>query len=518
MAKTRPGPSAARPRRTRDGAGFASPSVSDVLGAVRDCATELAQNRDPEVVAQAVVRRTRHLLAADMAYISLNDLLAGETFIRWTSGVRTQAYRTIRQPLGTGVLGMIAAGQPLAFTDRYLDDPVMIHVERIDQIVAAEGVVTVTGVPIRISGRVVGALLVASRKPATLTPKGQFALEQLATQAAIVLVQQQSGEELRRLQAALDTGARDTTARFADLADALALDEGLLELLSANGDTADMVEALAGRLGEPVGLWSPAGLLLAGAAQPGVGKGEAFHWRVSGAAQASFGAREPALLKLGDDDVAVMGVEVDGHHYGTLVASGAADAGKLAILRHGAAFVSASMAVRDAIARSDGRAASALVEDLVGVLEGRRPAGLARRLAQHGLSQNKAVAAFCVPAEEGAWPQALRALSGLSGDGKALVSPHRDHLCAIIATDEPDAAGRRLTAALKSAGAPGVVGLGVCPDTRPESMAAAHEDAVAAARAAATLGLAQGVYDAAALGVAGVLVGGTNSAVVERLV
>ncbi|MDR1237867.1 MAG: helix-turn-helix domain-containing protein [Propionibacteriaceae bacterium] len=521
MAKTQQRPSTERAVRSlarEDAAAFASPSVSDVLAAIHDSATDLAQNRDPDIVAHSIVQRTRHLLAADMAYISLNDLSAGETFIRWTSGVRTEAYRTIRMPLGTGVLGMIAAGQPVAYTNQYLADPVMIHVADIDEIVAAEGVFTVTGVPIRISGRVVGALLVANRTPMVLTSKGQFALEQMAAQAAIVLIQQQAGEDVRQLRTMLDADVRNSTAMAEDMARALKLDERLLELLIRDGDTVDMVVALQELLGQPLSLWSPSGRLLAGTPQPGIARGEVFQWRVNGAAQASLGAREPALLRLDDSDLAVMGIEVEGHHFGTLAMVGEASPAKLSDLRRGAALVTASMAVQNAIVQADERAGSALVEDLMSVRTGRRPDALPRRLAQHGLSGNRFVAALCVPAEKSIWPRVLRTIAETRGNSKGLVSPHQDHVCALIAADEPRALGERLAAALKSSGCPAIVGLSVAEDTVAETLALSHDEALATARAAAVLRLREGVFDAASLGIAGVLVGGADPGFVEQVV
>lgn len=73
----------------------------------------MASVRDRVVVLKAILRRTRRLLDTDMSYMSLNDLTAGETYIHLTDGVQTEAYRTIRMPLGTGVLGAVAAGARL---------------------------------------------------------------------------------------------------------------------------------------------------------------------------------------------------------------------------------------------------------------------------------------------------------------------------------------------------------------------------------------------------------------------
>ncbi|MGC8141092.1 hypothetical protein ACP3W2_27055, partial [Salmonella enterica] len=79
-------------------------------------------------------RRTRHLLRSDMAYISLNDHAAGETYIRQSDGVTTQEYRTLRMPIGYGILGRVATGVAPYQTTDYLRDESIPHLDSIDEI------------------------------------------------------------------------------------------------------------------------------------------------------------------------------------------------------------------------------------------------------------------------------------------------------------------------------------------------------------------------------------------------
>ena len=56
------------------------------LAALLDTARELATEHDPAQVLEAIVRRARHLLQTDLAYLTLYDPVAKDTFMRATSG------------------------------------------------------------------------------------------------------------------------------------------------------------------------------------------------------------------------------------------------------------------------------------------------------------------------------------------------------------------------------------------------------------------------------------------------
>ncbi len=77
----------------------------------------------------------------------------------------TEGFRNIRMPIGTGILGIVAATNRPAWTDDHAEDPQVSHVEYVDEAVEAEGIRGILGAPIRISGKTVGALLVGDRHP-----------------------------------------------------------------------------------------------------------------------------------------------------------------------------------------------------------------------------------------------------------------------------------------------------------------------------------------------------------------
>lgn len=172
----------------------------DLLRALHDTATDLTGIRDVEAVLLAIVKRTRVLAGSDMSYISLNDYDRNETYIRKSDGVATENYRTIRMPIGTGVLGKAAAGLSPYQTADYLTDDGLSHLPHIDDIVDKEGVRAILGVPLHLYGKVIGALLIADRRPRTYPPELVDLVDTIGKHAAVAI---------------------DNARRFADAASAL---------------------------------------------------------------------------------------------------------------------------------------------------------------------------------------------------------------------------------------------------------------------------------------------------------
>src|SRR5690606_40379015 len=104
---------------------------------------------------EAVVRRARRLLNADVAYLTLNDDERGETCMRATDGAVSAAFRRLRVPLGDGLGGLVARTAMPYSTDNYLKDPQFRHRTFIDEAIAEEGLVAILGVPMRVGGRVI---------------------------------------------------------------------------------------------------------------------------------------------------------------------------------------------------------------------------------------------------------------------------------------------------------------------------------------------------------------------------
>ncbi|MEV0899166.1 helix-turn-helix domain-containing protein [Actinoplanes sp. NPDC049802] len=498
---------------------LASPSPGAILKVIQDCGADLVSIRDRRVVLQGVVRRARLLLGSDMAYISLNDLARGETFIHTTDGVRTEAYRAIRMPLGTGVLGKIAAGKSAAHTIDYLTDSDLAHFPEIDGIVAGEGVRTVTGVPIQTRGRIVGALLVAHRARAVLPERGRFALEQLAVQAAIVIDQVARSNEVEQLRD--EIGARDasTASRLRELERMLDLDDSLMGGLVSATDPGGVLEVLAGILDRPVSLYNPAGDLLMGEPVLPDRSTVEENQQVNGAVNASSTAAEPATLRLRDEQFTVMGIAAGNRHLGTLAMPGAGGA-ESGLLRRAASFVGAAMLVESTLADADQRADSRLIEDLLMSDPDRRPVGLMQRLAEHGIGQRTVVTSLCILTADGgvSWDPGL--VRNALRDRRAIVSPHAGHVCALIASSDGWALGETVREVLVRSDVRAAIGIARSEGVVPGCLRPVHQESVDVARAALALGSAQvvQVHDVTSLGVAGLLLSGADPAVADHVI
>ena len=119
------------------------------LSALYDTASDLTAIRDVDAILAAIVRRARQLLNADMTYLSLNDETEGASYMKVTDGALTPEFRSLRLPLGTGLLGLVAQTGAPYFTEDYQSDERFVHRGYIDDAVAGERIRAILGVPLR---------------------------------------------------------------------------------------------------------------------------------------------------------------------------------------------------------------------------------------------------------------------------------------------------------------------------------------------------------------------------------
>ncbi|MGY4721043.1 GAF domain-containing protein [Naumannella huperziae] len=458
------------------------PTPTRVLRAVSECAVDLADLRDPHLVLQGIVRRTRDLLGTDMAYLSLNDLGRGETHIEYTDGVRTEAYRTIRMPLGTGVLGAVAAGGVDVQTTDYTDDAAMNHLPRIDDIVVGEGVRAIHGCPIRVGGHVVGALLVAQRTRMRFGRRQIAALRRMAEAAAVAL-------ELERLRAG---GADPVAARFHD------------ELTARVPDGPEAVCTLIGaRVGHPVELIEPGA-------------------EVDGVAAAALGTAVAASLHTAaavgveGADATVLAARHGGGHVATVICRvphARLGERERQLLGRSSPAVGAAVAVQRNQVEALSRGHAELVDDLLAsATPGKELLARARAL---GFAPRRPVLVLVARRFGGSREAFVRAARAALAPAPALASSHDGHLCVLAQPAGPEHSADAVLAAVRPN--PAVLGWSIAADGLAE-VAAAHVTARRAAHALEALGAAAAAADPPALGLAGVLVAGNDPALVDELI
>ncbi|QPK79646.1 GAF domain-containing protein [Corynebacterium lizhenjunii] len=220
-----------------------------------DVSQMLNAGRDSGEVCDAIVRHARAIIGTDVGYISLNDADSGFTNVLTTTGVQTKEFREIRMPIGSGVLGIVAATNRPAWTYDHAQDPDVTHVDYVDAAVRAEGIRAILGAPIRIGGTTIGALLVGDRHPRHYSREEIAALELLGAMAGVALetaqvieTQGESVAQLTRSQVAL-------SRHIQDLEWLNRVDAQLLQVLTGSAGFEQLAAVLTEVLEAEVVLW-----------------------------------------------------------------------------------------------------------------------------------------------------------------------------------------------------------------------------------------------------------------------
>ena len=141
------------------------------LTALVDTARDLAALRDPASCSRPSCRRARTLLGTDVAYLTLYDAAAGDTFMRATDGSVSARFQQLRLSLGAGLGGLVASTHRPYWTADYFADERFRHTSPIDTAVGDEGLVAICGTPLLVKDEFVGVLFAANRSPRTFTPR-----------------------------------------------------------------------------------------------------------------------------------------------------------------------------------------------------------------------------------------------------------------------------------------------------------------------------------------------------------
>lgn len=499
-----PAPEAARDLALRVGAAREQHRQREsAQSALLDTARELASEEDPAVVLEAIVRRARTLLGTDLAYLTLYDPEAGDTFMRVTDGSVSADFQSLRLSLGDGLGGLVASTHKPYWTADYSADQRFSHTSTIDHGVGDEGIIAICGTPLIVESTFVGVLFAANRSPRPFSRAEVSLLGNLAALAALAIVQTRTLADAQAALTALSEAHETVRQQALGVERAAAAHDRFAELILGGGGVDDVAHALVALLGGWAVLFDDAGELRGsfGPVPEGDGEGE------DGLLQHPVVARaHEAVGRLVEDDgVHAIGVVAAGEQLGTLVVGAPStleDADQRTVER--AAVVTALVLLfeRQAVdARQTAR--NRIVADLIG---GRgshddrtgylREAGLDPR------------GPMCLLVIRGGAPTQHRALaltvSTALGEG-TLVGTHEDEIIALVPGDEPDVLARSL--AERVTRGPRITVGGVGPVTDIDAVPAAHEEGARTARALIALGRAGSGAAATELGFAGLIVG-----------
>ena len=214
------------------------------LSILVDVARELASARDPGGVLDTIVHRTRTLLGADVAYLTLYDEARGDTYMRATDGSVSAAFQQLRLPLGAGLGGLVAETYKPYWAADYPSDRRFRHTTPIDHAVGEEGLVAICGTPLIVDGAFVGVLFAANRTRRPFSRDEVSLLGSLAALAAVTIVQVRAAAETA---AALD----QLSAAHAGTEHAAAAHDRFAGIVLSGGD----VDAIAAALAELLDVW-----------------------------------------------------------------------------------------------------------------------------------------------------------------------------------------------------------------------------------------------------------------------
>ncbi|MFC7220204.1 helix-turn-helix domain-containing protein [Streptomyces polyrhachis] len=370
------------------------------LAALYETAGEMSSLRDLEAVLRAIVRRARALLVTDAAYLMLNDPRRGDTYMRVTDGVRTDAFKQARLELGAGLGGLVAKDAVPYATPDYFADARFEHT--IDDVVSGEGLVSIQGVPLVLGERVIGVLFAANRRIRPFAEHEVALLVSLANHAAIAIENATLFQDVRRAVEELTEANTLIQAHSESIERAAALHERLIGIVLDGAGLPDVAATLADVLGGSILVLDAQRRTLAAAgADPLVERA-----RATGAlpedCPAAQAVREAGVLPTearrtrkvpaadGGRTACATPIVAGGEALGALLLlRDRPDSGDIRALER-AALVTALMLLSErAVTEAEHRLHGELLEDLLGSPH-RDPEGLRRRASLMGLSLSRA--------------------------------------------------------------------------------------------------------------------------------
>ncbi|MFE7545028.1 helix-turn-helix domain-containing protein [Streptomyces platensis] len=215
------------------------------LSALYATAHDLAGLRDLDAVLRAIVRRARSLLGTEVAYLTLHDPSAGDTYMRVTDGSVSARFQQLRLGMGEGLGGLVAQTARPYVTDSYFHDERFRHTRTIDSGVQDEGLVAILGVPLMLGSGVIGVLFAADRRERVFE-HGQIALLAAhAAHAAVAIDTANLLAETRTTLTELEAANEIIRDRSAVIERASDVHDRLTELVLRGGGVQDVAGAVA---------------------------------------------------------------------------------------------------------------------------------------------------------------------------------------------------------------------------------------------------------------------------------
>ncbi|MDA3628603.1 GAF domain-containing protein [Saccharopolyspora oryzae] len=448
------------------------------LSALFDTASDLAGLRDTDAVLRSIVRRARTLLGVDVSYLSLNDEVAGRTYMRVTDGSVSALFQKVTLGMGEGLGGLVAqAAQPYATRD-YFGDERYRHTWPIDSAVRDEGLTAILGVPLALGDQVIGVLYASDRTPREFTPDEIALLSSLADHAAIALDNARLLEEISEQSAAL---------RRAEEAH-----DRLMDLALRGADVPEVAAAVADVLHGGISVFDADGAELTSDPVAPVPP------------PAAIAASRASGRAMSTSDGWVCAVQAGPELLGSLVLSGRGDLvdADRRLFERAAVVTALLLMLRRSVAKAEDEVRGELLTDLLTAPE-RNPGALLARAERLGLDLAEPHAVLIAHAER--VPRTRLAVA--AGRCAALAGIHAEEVVFLVPATDAGSLAARIAETLRSAvDSPVTVGASG-PAHGPREIAAAHAEAARCLRALLALGRVGEGASMDGLGFLGVLLG-----------
>ncbi|MFG2088258.1 MULTISPECIES: helix-turn-helix domain-containing protein [unclassified Spirillospora] len=475
------------------------------LEALFDTAGDLAGLRDLDAVLEAITRRARRLLNADIAYLTLNDDERGETYMRVTDGSVSAAFRRLRLPMGTGLVGLVAQTAMPYTSAHYLGDEQFQHRGFIDDAVAEEGIVAILGVPMRLGSRVIGVLTAAHRSERPFDPEEVALLGSLAAHAAVAIDNARLLQETRTALEELSAANEEVKARSAAVERAARAHDRMTAVVVRGGGVEDVGAVVTELLGGTLHVLDADGRQLAttGAVSAPLSADEL----VGVSASAHSARAQGRTVRRGD--LWIASVSTGDEMLGTLVlrtADELSDADQR-ILEPAALVTALLLLFQRSVTEAEGRVRGELLDDL---LSGRQTGAEALMSRARRVNVDLSAPHVVLCAKYGSQEYRQRAAfwaSSYAAVEHGLAASRAEEIVLLLPGDRPGETARWVAKELgASLGGPATIGA-AGPVRGPADVASAHREAQRCADALRSLGRLGDGADATELGFVGLLIG-----------
>ncbi|MPZ95603.1 MAG: GAF domain-containing protein [Propionibacteriales bacterium] len=477
------------------------------LTALFETAGDLARLSDLDSVLEAIVRRARQLLGADLAYLTMNDPDRGDTYMRVTNGSTSAQFQLVRLGMGEGLGGLVAqTGRPYA-TSSYHQDSRFNHTTGIDSAVEDEGLVAILGVPLQIGARVIGVLYAANRSERPFAREEVALLGSLAAHAAVAIDTTRLLDETRKAMAELNAANVLLQANTSAIERAAAAHDRMAQLVLHGGGVEEVAASLAEVIGGTLLVLDEQHNVLARVGEAAqVGDVPGVDPEILERAVAASRTSGRAVRRTGRW---VAAVAAGSQHLGALVLDGRADLDDAdqRILERAAVVTSLLLLARRSGIEAESRVRGQLLDDLLRN-SSTDPQMLAERARRVGADLNRSFSVYVADIGTADRQRAFLAANHLARTRDGLAGTFDGHVVLLLPGDKPGVGAREIAQDLGGTlGVPVTVG-GAGPASGAEQVAATYHEAMRCGEALKTLGREGRGADAEELGFVGLVLSG----------